>query len=94
MTLALQHLAHRHAGPVLNDLGNVLRRNDQCDRPTSLRTSFVQFGQRQQFLLAQHSGALVVFGIRGSFLFGLDIGQFDLEVRDQRRANDTFLDCL
>src|SRR5215471_9845256 len=67
LTLALQHLAHRHAGPVLNNLGNMLRCNDQRNRPTRLGTGLVQFGLRQQLFLAQQGGMLVVLGVRGSF---------------------------
>src|SRR5205814_10035102 len=40
LTLTLQHLAYRHTCPVLNNLGNLVRSDDQVSRILSLCTGF------------------------------------------------------
>src|SRR5579884_3631314 len=74
LAFALEHLADRHTRPVLNNLSNMLRGDDQGNRTTGLGTGFVQFGLCHQLLLAILRSTLVVLGVGGCLFLALNIG--------------------
>ena len=94
LTLALQHLADRYPCPVLNHPGDQLWRHKQCHRAARVGTRLIQFFLRHKLLLPQLGRALVVLGIGGGLLLGLDIGKFLFQVRDEQRADNTLLHRL
>src|SRR5260370_12263446 len=94
LALTLEHLANGHTRPVLNNLRDNLRSDQQGHCSTRLGTRFIQLTLYHQSLLAQPRNPLVLFRVRGSFLLCLDISQFFLQVGDVGRADNTLFGRL
>src|SRR5579885_1168559 len=91
LTLALQHLAHRHTRPVLNDLGNMLRRDNQRHGSGGLGAGLIELRLHLQLFLAHQGRLLVVFRVGGGFLPCLDVRQFRFQIGNQSRADNALL---